>query len=141
MVVLGGGNFLMSEVPLYAGLQCYACSVWAGRKEWCACRRKWTRRLEPRESGFPARESQGYLIPGRRASRRALIGRSRHRETLCVSKASLGRTGIRSTCGLISPSGRDCVKSLRSSYTGLHPYEAISTSGFSYLQKLRSVVK
>ena len=38
------------------------------------------------------------------------------------SKASLRRTGIRSTCGPKSPySGRDCVKSLRSSYTGLYP--------------------
>ena len=36
--------------------------------------------------------------------------------------ASLRRTGVRSTCGPISPySGRDCVKSLRSSYTGLYP--------------------
>ena len=32
------------------------------------------------------------------------------------------RTGVRSTCGPISPySGRDCVKSLQSSYTGLYP--------------------
>ena len=39
-----------------------------------------------------------------------------------ASKASLRRTGVRSTCGPISPySGRDCVKSHRSSYTGLYP--------------------
>ena len=39
-----------------------------------------------------------------------------------TSKASLRRTGVRSTCGPICPySGRDYVKSLRSSYAGLYP--------------------
>jgi len=39
-----------------------------------------------------------------------------------ASKASLRRTGVRSTCGSTSPySGRDCVKSLRSTYTGVCP--------------------
>ena len=40
----------------------------------------------------------------------------------CASKASLRRTGVHCTYGLISPcSGHDCVKSLRSSYMGLYP--------------------
>ena len=40
----------------------------------------------------------------------------------CASKASLRTTGVFCTCGRIYPcSGRDCVKSLRPSYTGLHP--------------------
>jgi hypothetical protein len=36
-------------------------------------------------------------------------------------KASLQRTGVHCTCGLTSRRGRACVKSLRSSYTGLYP--------------------
>ena len=43
-------------------------------------------------------------------------------ETSCAIKASTRRTGAYNTCGPIAPySGRDCVKSLRSSYTGLYP--------------------
>ena len=38
-----------------------------------------------------------------------------------VKFASLRRKGVNSTCGTVSPHGRrDCVKSLRSSYTGLY---------------------
>ena len=48
-------------------------------------------------------------------------------ETSCASMASL-RTGVYSTCGPISPcSGRDCVKSLRSSYKGLCPQTNLET--------------
>ena len=53
---------------------------------------------------------------------RAPLGRSRHTQTSCASKASLRRRGVRITCGPIFLSnGLDCVKSLRSSYTGLFP--------------------
>ena len=53
---------------------------------------------------------------------RAPLGRSRHTQTSCASKASLRRTEVQITCGRISPfSGRDYVKSLRSSYMGLYP--------------------
>ena len=47
------------------------------------------------------------------------------------------RTEVHCTCGLISPySRRDCVKSLRSSYTGLHPpkrapFKCLSTRDWS----------
>ena len=51
-----------------------------------------------------------------------ILGCSRHTQTSCTSEVSLRRTGVRSTCGPMSPSsGRDCVKSLRLSYTGLYP--------------------
>jgi len=45
------------------------------------------------------------------------------------AKASLRRTEVHCTCGLISPySGRDYVKSLRSSYLGLYPQNATLSS-------------
>ena len=48
-------------------------------------------------------------------------------------EAPLMRTGVRSTCGPISPhSGLDCVKSLRSSYTGLYPQTAGASTVLSH---------
>ena len=53
-------------------------------------------------------------------------GRSRHTYTSCASKASLRRKGVRSTCGPASPfGGRDCIKSLRSSYTELYSQSSV----------------
>ena len=44
---------------------------------------------------------------------------------LKVQGDEVGQAAVRSTCGPIYPySGRDCVKSLRSSYTGLYPQTA-----------------
>jgi hypothetical protein len=55
------------------------------------------------------------------------------------SHPSLGRTGVPCTCGLVSPySGRDCVKSLRSSYMGLYPQRL---AGYSQVDKLASRYK
>ena len=52
--------------------------------------------------------------------------------TSCASTASLRRTGLHCTCGLVSPdSGRACVKSLRSSYMGLY-----RTTSARWLQRL-----
>ena len=83
--------FLISEAPLYA--------------------------LE--DGGGPC-EGTLYLV---RTSVPAISGDSHlyDLQTSCVTKASLRRREVHCTCGLISPpSGRDCVKSHRSSYMGLH---------------------
>jgi len=67
--------------------------------------------------------------------------------TSCASKASLRRTGVHSTCRPMSPySGRDCVKSLRSSYTGLHPPKSpflgvSSIQSWSHWPVLRAIVR
>jgi len=50
--------------------------------------------------------------------------------SLHLFEASLRKTGVRSTCGPLSPySGRDCVKSHRSSYTGLYPQNLMRRGG------------
>ena len=76
----------------------------------------------PARRGAPFRASFFFFCSGTAQHRLRTRERSRHTKTSCASKDSLKRTGIRSTCGPISPySGRDCVKSLRASFTWLYP--------------------
>ena len=50
-----------------------------------------------------------------------LAARARGAKFLGIQQGSTA--GVHSMCGLISPGrGRDCIKSLRSSYVGLYPH-------------------
>ena len=68
--------------------------------------------LEYHNSLRTATSTRGGALSGGRAP----LGRSRHTQTSCASKASLRRSGVYFTCGLTSPcSRRDFVKTPRSS--------------------------